>query len=218
MGSDRERLIQDLVTDLKPVVNPGRVWPMFATWFVMSWIFVVIAMLWVAPFRPGAVQQLLNVPRFLIENLVGLAAGVLLALAAFKLAIPGRARGPGVLWLPLTLLAVWIAGYVIGLVAPTLAPSMLGKRPGCFVEILAYALPLVLFASLQLRRLAPIHRRSRGILIGLAAGAIPGLLMQLACMYQPGHILSHHIAPIFALAAVGALVASIWPAPWPEDK
>ena len=30
--------------------------------------------------------------------------------------------------------------------------------------------------------------------------------MQLGCMYVPEHILTHHIAPIFALGTLGALL------------
>jgi hypothetical protein len=215
MASDRQSLIEDLVADLKPVARPGRIWPLLTAWLTLSWVVVLIAMLLVAPFRPGAFQQLLSVPRFFIENLIGLLSFALLALAAFKLAIPGRARLPGSLWLPLLLMAAWIAAYLLDLFAPSLTPSMLGKRPWCFVEVLAFGAPVLLFALFQLRRLAPIHRRGRGFLIGLAAGAIPGSLMQLACMYQPGHILTHHIAPIFALGLVGALVGSYWPSRWP---
>jgi hypothetical protein len=41
---------------------------------------------------------------------------------------------------------------------------------------------------------------------GAAAAAVPGLFMQLACMYDPAHILTHHLAPIGVVAALGGLL------------
>jgi hypothetical protein len=35
---------------------------------------------------------------------------------------------------------------------------------------------------------------------GLAAGLIPALYMQIACMYDPGHILLFHILPGLSVA------------------
>jgi len=48
-----------------------------------------------------------------------------------------------------------------------------------------------------------------GAVLGAAAGAIPGLLMQLACMYLPEHALTHHVAPVAALAALGAVLGPL---------
>ena len=36
----------------------------------------------------------------------------------------------------------------------------------------------------------------------LAAGLLPALMMQIACMHEPGHILAFHLVPIGVLAAV----------------
>jgi hypothetical protein len=44
---------------------------------------------------------------------------------------------------------------------------------------------------------------------GAAAGAIPGLLMQLACLYIPSHVLIFHLAPALALALVGSLAGRL---------
>jgi len=40
-------------------------------------------------------------------------------------------------------------------------------------------------------------------------GLILGLLMQLACMYLPEHALTHHVAPVAVLAALGAVLGPL---------
>ena len=106
-------------------------------------------------------------------------------------------------------LLLWIAAYGVGLFSPAVDSSMLGKRPGCWREVLFYGTPPLLLGLVLLRALAPLRRAWTGALVGAAAGALPGLLMQLACMYAPAHILSAHIAPIALLAAAGALLGVV---------
>jgi hypothetical protein len=86
---------------------------------------------------------------------------------------------------------------------------MLGKRPHCFVEVLIYGVPILVAGLLLLRRLAPLGRWSAGFVMGAAAGVIPALLMQLACIYIPSHILIYHIAPALAVAVLGALAGRL---------
>jgi len=39
---------------------------------------------------------------------------------------------------------------------------------------------------------------------------MPALYMQLACMYEPAHILSFHILPGLMMVGVGAVIAARW--------
>ena len=39
---------------------------------------------------------------------------------------------------------------------------------------------------------------------------LPALYMQLACMYEPTHILTLHVLPGLAMALIGAAVAVLW--------
>jgi acyl-CoA synthetase (NDP forming) len=67
-----------------------------------------------------------------------------------------------------------------------------------------------LLAGLWLARRRYVLRSSRaGALIGLAAGMMPALFMQLACMYEPSHIMTFHIVPGLAIAIPAAL-AGAW--------
>jgi hypothetical protein len=178
-------------------------------WLIGAWILVVAVTLAVQPMRPGFAGQLLASPRFAIETLLGLAAGGVAIRAAFALGIPGWGSPRRQIVLALALLAFWVSAYFYGLVNPALEPSMLGKRPHCFVEGLVYGVAILVAGLLLLRRLAPLGRWSAGFVIGAAAGAIPGLLMQLACIYIPSHILAYHIVPGLAVALLGTLAGRL---------
>ncbi len=84
---------------------------------------------------------------------------------------------------------------------------MLGKRPHCFVETLFYALPPLVLGCYLTRRLFPLRPLRTAMAVGLAAGMLPALYMQLACMYIPDHILKFHIAPGLGVAAVAVPLA-----------
>ena len=106
-------------------------------------------------------------------------------------------------------MALWLAQYMLGLVSPALEPSSLGKRDHCYLETMAYSLPPILVALFLVRRLYPLRFVRTAMTLGLVAGMLPALYMQLACMYDPAHILPFHLGPIAAVAAVGALLGRL---------
>jgi len=205
----RSELIQDLSSELRPAPRLRSARQLALLWWVGAWIFVVCATLAMEPMRPGFAGQLLASPRFAGETLFGFLAGAFAIGAAFAMGIPGLGSPRRWITLALVLLALWASNYFYGLVDPALPPSTLGARRMCFVEVWLYGLPILLVALLLLRRLAPLGRFSTGFVAGAAAGAIPALLMQLACMYIPAHILTYHIAPGFALAFVGGVLGRL---------
>jgi hypothetical protein len=199
----RAELIETLAEDLRPARGPRRVETLALIWLLLSWAMVVAATLSEAPLREGWLQELTQAPRFLLESALGLAVGAVAIAGAFRLGVPGSTlracAGPAA-----AVGLLWVGAYVVGLAAPALEPSMAGKREGCAIGVVLYGTPPMLLGLALLRMLAPLRRASTGALVGAAAGAVPGLLMQLACMYVPEHILSFHIAPIALLAAAGA--------------
>lgn len=209
MKPAREQLIARLSADLQPVVKPAGSAAVLTLWLFGAGLFSLVALLLVGPFRVGSLQQMLDTPRFALENLLGLATIVALGVTGLRLAIPSitplRAR---VTW-PLVLLAAWLALYAYGFHAPSLPPSMDGKRALCFLEAAIDGLPALLWGLWLARRWWPLHGAWTGCLLGLAAGAMPALLMQLACMYSPSHIFLFHLLPGLALGGVGAL-AGMW--------
>jgi hypothetical protein len=202
----REEWIRDLVDDLRPVHRALTPATMAALWLLASWIFVVGATLATGSLRPGVGAQLASAPRFALECLLGLTAGALLIRASSRLSIPNPLGAARLAAPALAILMLWVGAYGVGLLWPALEPSMLGKRAHCYLQTLMYSGPPMLVALWLLRRAAPLDRRGAGALAGAAAGALPALMMQLACMYDPGHILGHHLAPIAATALLGAIL------------
>ena len=200
---DEDKLIASLKADLLPVQPLGSASRIGLLWLLASVAYVLALGAGLGPFRPGFVGELLGAPRFSIEMILGSAALVCFLVVALLESIPGRAVG-GLRRVGWLLLLAWLAQFVIGFVAPALEPSMLGKRDHCAWEAYLYSVPpLAWLIYLQRRRyvLEPV----RAVLhSALAAGLIPALMMQVACMYEPGHILIFHVLPIGILATFAA--------------
>ncbi|MGD9265114.1 MAG: NrsF family protein [Lysobacterales bacterium] len=207
--SRNKKLISELSSGLEPVAKPRDINRLAVGWFMLAALFVVAVTLLFAPIRPGAIGQLAAEPRFLLETLLGLVSIAWVSLAAFRAAIPGalnrRFMAGG-----LILVALWLANYVIGFVSPALEPSSLGKRGHCAAETMIYSLPVILAGMAVVFRHYPLQPVKAGMLVGLAAGMLPALFMQIACMYEPAHILGYHVLPGLLMTGVGAGVAAWW--------
>lgn len=202
----QDSLIDSLACDLTPVRTVKSIDALALSWLLLSAIYVVAVTHMLGPVRENATLQLISEPRFLMESLLGFMAITTTALAAFRGAVPGAARKP-LVTLSIVLMILWMANYAIGLVAPTLEPSMLGKRDHCFMETLLYALPPMLAALYLVRRLYPLKPIQTAIGFSLAAGMLPALYMQIACMYVPEHILKFHIIPGIMVVPIGLVSA-----------
>ena len=204
-----EELIADLSRDVAAVSPAPAVDRLGVAWFVMSAVYVVVATHVIGPGRAGAFSQLATEPRFLMESLLGAAAILWISLLAFRAAIPAAltrqfaAAG-------FVLMALWLAQYVIGLVSPALEPSMVGKRGHCYYETMIYALPPILVGVFIIRRLYALRFVRTAMSLSLAAGMLPALYMQLACMSEPAPILSLHILPGLLMVLAGAAIAALW--------
>ncbi len=199
----QQELIASLSADLKSV-KPARHTDRTALlWLVLSAVYVVGITSFLGPIRPNAFNQLFTEPRFLIESLVGVLAILAITLIAFRAAVPGALSRRFTL-LGSGILLLWLGSYVVGLVSPSLEPSMLGKRHYCVFETFIYALPPILFAYMLIRRLYPLRPVQTALWYSLSAGMVPALYMQIACMYVPSHILQFHIMPGLLVAILGA--------------
>ena len=207
--NDRDALIAQLSSDLQPV-KPARVGVMTLLWLVLSAAWVMAMTHLTGELRPGALHQLHDHPHFGLETAAGLLAIVLLATVGFRSATPGALSRP-LLWLGILVLCAWLASYVVGLASPALEPSMLGKREHCMSETLMFGLPPALLGVLLARRLYPLDGSRTALLLSLGAGMMPALYMQLACMYDPSHILQFHILPGLAVGLLGLVAALLVP-------
>jgi hypothetical protein len=216
MTESRRQLIERLTSTLEPVSAPVPPTRLAILWWISTWAFVAGLAALYQPLRPGALAELATHGQFFFESVLGLAAAAVVAVFAFGDAIPARARHSTLVF-GLILTAAWMLAYVIGLEYPALAPSMAGKRAHCFLETLIYGVPPALAGIYLCRRyyvLAPVRTTA---LITLAAAMVPALLMQFACMYDPAHILTHHLLPIaliVATAVAGHRLVAWWATVW----
>lgn len=207
-----DNLIDKLSQDLEPVAPAPNVNRQGLAWLLSSALFVVVVTQLVDPVRPGAFGQFVAEPRFLLETLLGVAAITWAGLLAFRSAVPGELSRKFAL-AGFVLMVLWLAQYVVGLVSPALEPSTLGKRAFCYLETMIYSVPPILAAVFLARRLYPLHYMRTAMSLALAAGMIPALYMQMACMYVPSHILQFHILPGLSMVLAGAAVAALWRLP-----
>ena len=204
-----ETLISSLSSKLEPVSPPPNINRLALAWFALSAIYVVAVTHLFGPIRPGALTQLSTEPRFLLETMLGVAAILWFSLLAFRSAVPAALTRQFAV-AGLVLMTLWLAQYVIGFVSPALEPSKLGKRNYCYFETIIYALPAILAGLFYVRRLYPLRPVRTAMSVSLAAGMLPALYMQLACMYEPAHILAFHILPGLLMVGVGAGIAAWW--------
>lgn len=187
-------LICELATDLEPVRPVKGITARSLFWLLATATFALLAIHWYGPIRPGAMQQLQNHPRFLLEIVFGGATIIMLSLAGFRAAIPG-AYSSRLATIAQAMLVLWLVGYAVGVLSPALEPSMLGKRDHCVFETFLYGLPPALLGMILCARLYPLDPVATATRIGLAAGLVPALYMQIACMYDPVHALTLHMLP-----------------------
>jgi len=207
MSEDREDLIRDLVADLRPVRNPGRIGASLLAWLALAGVYSVFAVFAAGPLREGAIGNLWRYPMFGIETVLATAAIVALAYAALLSGIPGNGSRLVRYGVPIGVTALWVGVYVVGFWHPAHPVSTLGAREHCVWQTLLFSIPTFALMLWLTRRLMPLAPRATGALAGAAAAAIPGALMQFGCMYVPGHILVFHLSPTLIMAIVGFLVA-----------
>ncbi|MCA9770964.1 MAG: DUF1109 family protein [Myxococcales bacterium] len=198
-------LIRDLSERLEPVRPLAPPWRRALGWGLISATFVAAALAIGGPARPGVLDQIIGVPRFAAEIVLGVGASALGAWIAFSLSVPGLADTWIRRWAAVGLLALWCALLVYGLDHPAIAPSMEGKRPHCLYETIGYSIPPLILMLVLAARAAPVRGAWVGALAGLASGALPATAMQIACLYSPEHALRFHVAPVAGMAIVGAL-------------
>ncbi|WP_448549672.1 NrsF family protein [Thalassotalea fusca] len=205
----REHLITQLTEELTSVKQIPNVNLLAIAWFSLSIVYVILLVNLLGPIRPGALDQLMSSPRFLLEMLLGITAIGWLSLQAFRDSVPGMLSRRFMVG-SIILMILWQMQYVIGFVSPALEPSTLGKRNLCLYETIFYSLPPIYIAWLLVRRFYLLHPMRTAVSLSLASGMMPALYMQIACMYDPSHTLNFHMAPGFLMIIIGVSIAWYW--------
>ena len=204
MTRSRDELIRSLSGDLTPVRRLAPSYAAAPAWLAASLLFVALATLGSGPLRPGALAQLVTQPGCALAVLLGALASALAIAGLLRLRSPGPATGLRSSVPAAVLLAAWAALQLLELLVRHEPATTLGARALCSLQVLLFSVPPLVAALWLARRAAPLEREWTGLLAGLAAGALPALAMQLACMDEPAHVLVAHLSPVLLVAGVGA--------------
>jgi hypothetical protein len=206
MTRRREDLIRELSTSPAVAPGAGAIEPRALRWLALATLLALVAIVLREPLREAPLARLLAEPRNALAVGMGLLAAVSAGLAAFRSGVPSPTSPlRQALW-PVLFAAAWIGLLALGVLRGDGAATVERSRALCWLEVFAYGVPGLWLGLVAVRRLWPLHGAWSGALLGFAAGAIPALIMDFACINEPGHSLSFHVAPGLALAAVGALV------------
>ncbi|MEM7645378.1 MAG: NrsF family protein [Pseudomonadota bacterium] len=200
--------IAQLSGDLKPVrrlLSPSQrlgIWALFSVVSVLSIMFSVQG------FRPGFLEELAK-PKFLLETLFAFAPFLSTSLILLLIAVPGVRVSPLKIFAAFVPALIFLGFLGFGIYgAPSTQPTIAGARASCFHEIL-YLSWIPIFALVFLiRRALPPRRVFLGGLIGFAGACLPMAIMQVACMYDPMHVLTHHAYPVLIITGIMALMGN----------
>lgn len=198
--SDRHSdLIESLVTDLpesrQRVLAPAKV---AMAWFVVALSLSVAGMAYIQPFRSEFFEQVFSVPLYSLEVIAGFAALIFLCIGAFRSATPGESTR--YLIVGVSSFLIWLAVIFSGLLEPVLAPSMSGKRETCYFEALLYSTACAFPSLFLLQRRYSVRPLQTAFLAACWVATIPAYLMQLSCMHDVHHAMTHHLLPMLLTA------------------
>ncbi|MEN8161902.1 MAG: NrsF family protein, partial [Myxococcota bacterium] len=203
MTRPREELIRELASDLAPAPRLASATPAALVWLLAGVVVVAAITLATGPLRPGLSAEIASEPGLVVDLLLGALAAGAAAVALMRLRIPGLATGSRAAALPLLLFAAWGAWQLIEWTWQAGPPSTLGHRDHCAFDVILFALPPLALGLWLARRAAPLECGWTGLVAGLAAGVLPALAMQVACMEAPLHSLGLHLAPVLAAGVLG---------------
>ena len=208
-SDSRAEAIEMLVADLEPALPLPSPEKVAAAWAGTLGLVAVGLLVATGGFRPNLVDQLsVSIP-FLIEIALSLAAVIVAIVVALRLSVPGR-TGPGPAALQIgSVTLLWLGTFLWSGLAPHLEHSMLGKRPGCELEVLAFGVIGSVAGLPGLRRRLPVAPRTTLAAFGLGAGLLWALLMQVGCMYEPWHGFVHHALPALSVGGIGFLAGGV---------
>jgi hypothetical protein len=198
VGKSTEQLIAELSGGLT-TVQPLR--PPIARalqWLALTGLLTAALMMMMRPDFATFGRRSAD-PRLALELGATLITGVVAIVAAFHLAIPGRAGRWA--WAPLPPLCVWLASSGLGCLQNGLGAS----DYECFAFVLAVSVPLSLLLLWFLRRARPIDPLPVALTGGLGVAAIGAFVLQFFHPFDVTVIdLAIHIAAVAVVLVVAA--------------
>ena len=203
-----DRLIDDLVADLRPVRRLATPWLRAAAWLAIV-LAAAIVLAWFAD-MPAMEHRLMAVPDMWLAVLGSVLTAILAAVATFQLGLPDRSP----LWslLPLPGLVLWIGASGLGcartwLIPGTSDPSLM-EGSHCMMVIVALSVPLSIAIFAMLRRGYSLYPSLTGGTAGLAVAAAAATLLNFFHPYDAAITdLTVHAAAVTLVVLVNRALA-----------
>jgi hypothetical protein len=150
-----------------------------AMWLAFAGL--VIALIVLGHGVQSGLAERVHHPDFVITTVAALVTGVLSAVAAFAVSVPGRSRW----WLalPMPALALWMSTIGYGCIADwvSVPPQGIrfGEELGCFSLLLLTSVPLAIVLAIMLRHAAMLRAGVVAVMGGLAIAAITAAALSL---------------------------------------
>lgn len=203
-----ETLIAQLARDVAPVTPLPPPAVRAARWILLAMLAVAIGLV----SRGLRANWVLAVgdPVFMVTVGLILATGVVSAVLAMALSVPGLVSSRWIRWTPPVLLLMWGAVLVTqaGLAGVSLSSGRLGMS--CLWKTYGIALGPAAALVWLARRAAPLDWRATGSLAALAALSFGVLGTELICpITGHGHLFTWHFLPVVAMTAVVFVATSL---------
>lgn len=176
-GSRHDRLMSDLVADLRPVRRIGSPWLRASAW--LAFVVIIASVLAYYANMPAIRHRLITAPDMWMAVLGSTLTAVLAAFATFQLGLPDRSPWWG--FLPLPGLALWIGASGMGCARSWLVPGTteisMTETGHCMMFIIALSVPLSVAIFVMLRRGYSLYPTLTGGMAGLAVAAAAATLL-----------------------------------------
>lgn len=202
-GSPHERLVSDLVSDLRPVRRIGAPWLRAGLWLAI--VLATAAILAHFANTTAMMHRLMSVPDMWLAVLGSTLTAALAAFATFQLGLPDRSPWWGLL--PSPALALWIGASGMGCARSWLIPGTseisMAETSHCLMFIIGLSVPLSVAIFVMLRRGYSLYPTLTGGTAGLAVAAAAATLLNFFHPYDAAldDLLVHATAVLLVIGA-----------------
>lgn len=197
-------LVKNLTAELKPVkpwMSPEK---RLGIWYFTHVATMAIYLFATQPLESKVLTDLAK-PHFLFENLLFLSFTMSAAYLAFLSVVPGT-KPSRVMKFGILTFCLLMGSLLIGFYSPAREISMVGKRAHCLLEVGFLSILPMVSLGLLIRNGVILDKWKTYLSAGLASALIPAGYMHIACMYDPMHIMSFHIAPAIGAGLIGSTI------------
>ena len=198
-------LLARLTQDLEPTKKAPSLAMRIGGWIVSMMLFAVVTVLVLG--TRADIHSIMFTPRFIVESVAILIAGITAGVLALILSSPGKrtresiltALGASVVWL----ISIGIA-FFLQLPDSPLSDGLNSMGLMCSKKIIVLSVIPALLLTALLRLGTAIAGRIAGTFLLISSGLIGMFLLQMRCsMDHTVHLMLYHLLPVVALGVLG---------------